>query len=75
MLGRRCKLTGFVQQVSIYFWRIISDSEAYNQDVVDTCVNRFCEMVKFWSIGLKKPWFERLAEFMASSSAPSIPVL
>lgn len=30
LLGRRCKLTNFTTQVSLYFWKIVSDSEAYN---------------------------------------------
>lgn len=30
MLGRICKLTDFSQKVSMYFWRIICDSETYN---------------------------------------------
>jgi len=38
-------------------------------------VTKFAEMIKYWPIGLKKPFFEQLAEFMASSAAPTIPVL
>lgn len=47
MLGRRCKLTSFLSQISFHFWRIISDSEAYNQEVLDCCVQKFAEMIKF----------------------------
>jgi hypothetical protein len=32
-------------------------------------------MIKYSSIGLKKPFFQQLAEFMETSTAPTIPVL
>ena len=32
-------------------------------------------MIKYASIGLKKPFFQQLAEFMEGSTAPTIPVL
>jgi hypothetical protein len=35
MLGRCCKLANFSAQVSMYFWKIISDSESYNQELLD----------------------------------------
>ena len=65
----------FSNQVSFYFWKIIQDSGPYNQELLDCCVTKFAEMIKYWSIGLKKPFFEQLATFMASSEAPTIPVL
>ena len=47
----------------------------YSQELLDCCVTKFAEMIKYWSIGLKKPFFDQLATFMASSSAPTIPVV
>ena len=38
-------------------------------------MTKFAEMIKYWSIGLKKPFFEHMATFMAESTAPTIPVL
>ena len=77
MLGRQCKLTNFSQQVSNYFWQIVSNSEPYNEETLDRCVNKFSEMVKYQSMGLKKPFFGKLAEFMRRSSndRPTIPLL
>ena len=57
MLGRRARLTNFGAKVSLYFWKIISASEPYNQELLDCCVNKFAEMIKYWSIGQKKPFF------------------
>ena len=75
MLGRRCKTADFSSQVSDYFWQIIKDSEAYNQEALDCCVTKFAEMIKFKAIETKKPFFEHLTVFMAESTAPTIPVL
>ena len=75
MLGRRCKVAEFNGKVSMYFWRIISDSEVYSQEVLDCCVTKFSEMSRYWTIALKRPFFEALVTFMRSASAPSIPVM
>ena len=75
MLGRRGKLIEFTNRVSFYFWSIIQDSQAYNQEFLDCCVEKFAEMIKYWSINLKKPFFLQLAKFMSSSSAPTIPIV
>lgn len=75
MLGRICKLTDFSQKVSMYFWRIICDSDAYNQELLDQCVSKFSQMIKYSSIGIKKPFFLQLSEFLKNSTAPTIPVL
>ena len=61
--------------MSLYFWKIISDSDVYNEEVLDCCVSKFAEVIKFWSIGLKKPFFEHLVQFLKESSAPTVPVL
>jgi len=47
MLGKRCKISSFIGQISQHFWRIISDSEPFNEEVLDCCVQKFAEMVKF----------------------------
>lgn len=43
--------------------------------MLDCCVSKFAEVIKFWSIGLKKPFFEHLVQFLKESSAPTVPVL
>ena len=75
MLGRRSKVLNFEHQISLFFWSIIKDSESYNQELLDCCVTKFADMIKYNSINLKKPFFEHLATFMAESTAPTIPVL
>lgn len=75
MLGRRCKLASFTNEVSLYFWSILSDSEAYSQEVVDCCITKFSDMIKYSSINTKKPLFQKFVQFMTESKAPTLPVL
>ena len=75
MLGRRSKVLNFENQISLFFWSIIKDSESYNQELLDCCVTKFADLIKYNSINLKKSFFEHLAVFMAESTAPTIPVL
>ena len=60
----------------MFFWRYISNSEAYNLEVVDSCVNKFADMIKYWAINHKQPFFAGLVLFLKNNSAgPTIPVL
>lgn len=60
-----------------YFWQIMSNSEPYSEEILDRCVTKFSEMVKYSSMAMKKPFFGKLAEFMRRSTneRPTIPLL
>ena len=75
MLGRRCKTPEFTNQVSIYFWRIISNSEDYSQEVLECCITKFAEMSKYWPIGPKKPFFDALVTSLKANVTPTVPML
>ena len=75
MLGRRAKTIVFQSQVSNYLWQIITNSADYDLELLDCCVTKFAEMIKYWTIGMKKPYFEQLSVFLSQSQAPTIPVL
>lgn len=51
------------------------DSDSFNQDVLDSCIENFTDMIKFYQIEYKEPFFKELSSFLAESSAPTIPVL
>jgi hypothetical protein len=52
-LGRHSKDQDFKSKVTTFFWNIICDSDQYKDDLVQNCINKFCEMVKVWEMKLK----------------------
>lgn len=49
-LGKFGKHLELNQQVSEFFWRIICESDQYNDELLQACITKFGDMVKFWSI-------------------------
>lgn len=56
-LGKYGKSDDFKEEVSQYFWRIICNSDLYKDDLVNSCITKFCEMVKHWDIEKKYDLF------------------
>ena len=61
--------------MSGFFWKIICETESFNQDLLENCITRFSEMVKLWSVDLKKPLFEKLAEKLGNPVGSVIPLI
>ena len=49
-LGKYCKNADFMAKVSEFFWKIISDSDNYNDELITNCISKFSDMVKYWSL-------------------------
>lgn len=49
-LGKYCKNVEFQAKVSEFFWKIISESDKYNDEVIQNCISKFSEMVKYWTL-------------------------
>ena len=49
-LGRQAKDQEFRSKISMFFWRYISNSAGYNLEVVDTCVTKFADMIRYQPI-------------------------
>lgn len=74
-LGKYCKNADFQKQVSEFFWKIISESDQYNDEVIQNCITKFSEMIKYWSLAQKKPFFDRLAVQVQNTENSSLPLL
>ena len=73
-LGKYAKENEFKEQVTQYFWTIICNSETYKEDLVNNCITKFCEMVKYWDLKAKHDFFVGLSKNLAEnkSSIPSL---
>ena len=76
MIGRASRDETLRNKIGAFFWSYITSSKSNNIEVVDKCVTKFAEMIKFWSLDLKQPLFAELVSFMKANTAVSaIPVL
>jgi len=73
-LGKYSKDLTFKTRVTEFFWDIICDSDNYKEELVNNCINKFCEMVKFWDMRSKHDFFVGLAKNLAENRS-SIPTL
>ena len=54
--GKYCKSESFKQELSEFFWRIIADSDQYNAELLQNCITKFADMVKYWTLEQKQPF-------------------
>ena len=62
-------------QVAEFFWKIIADSDLYNDELLQSCILKFAEMVKYWTLDQKRPYFDRLPEALKNTKNSVIPML
>lgn len=74
-LGRYCKDEEFKNKVCNFFWDIISNSTGYNAEIIENCLNKFCEMVKYWEVKQKAMFFNKINDAMLKFDSPVIPIL
>ena len=74
-LGKYGKDVNFQTKVSDFFWRIITDSGKYKDELLENCISKFAEMIRYWSIEKKEPFFNQLSEQLKKTENSAIPVL
>lgn len=74
-LGRYSKSYEFSNKTSEFFWKIITDSDEHKQDLIENCINKFSDMIKYKSMDDKKPYFDKLVPQMSESRSSAVPVI
>ena len=59
-MGKSAKSLEFLQKIVEFFWHIVVNSENYKEELVENCLSKFAEMVKYWSLDKKKVIFANL---------------
>ena len=49
-LGKYGKNADLQVKVSEFFWKIITESDQYNDELLQSCITKFAEMVKYWTL-------------------------
>ena len=63
-IGRYTQDTEFKNRLAEFFWRIIAESNDVNEELLENCITKFAEMIRYWTLEQKKPFFDRLPEQM-----------
>lgn len=74
-IGKYCKSADFQQKISNFFWSIVIDSDKYKNELIDNCISKFAEMIKYWSLDHKKPFFTGLVAELKDTSKAALPIL
>lgn len=69
------KDSGFQENVAGFFWDVIVQSGSKNLELVDSCIQKHREMVRYWSLEQKMAMFLRLVDCIAAPETPSLPCL
>ena len=73
-IGRFGQDDGFKNKLAEFFWRIVVSAEDCDEELLTSCIEKFTDMVKYWSIEQKKPFFDRFtAEIQNANDA--LPVI
>ena len=59
-MGKFSRSSEFTIKTSEFFWSIITDSEQYKPELIDNCIAKFSDMIKYQSMEKKKPYFDKL---------------
>lgn len=74
-LGRFCRNNDFQNQISEFFLRIINNSDDYNSEVIEICINKFADMIKFHTLEKKMPYFNQLIGQLQNTQSSALPVI
>jgi hypothetical protein len=58
-----------------FFWKIIAESNEVNEELLENCITKFAEMIRYWTLDQKKPFFARLPEQMKKTEFAALPIL
>ena len=74
-LGRSCRDSDFQAQISEFFLRIINNSDDYSPVVIENCIDKFADMIKFHSLDRKLPYFNQLVSQLQNTESSALPVI
>ena len=49
-------------KVGAFFWNVICNSDECKEDLVNSCITKFCEMIKYWELARKVQYFNDLTQ-------------
>ena len=65
----------FQERVAEFFWNLIVKSGSKNRELIDSCSQKYRDMVRYWALERKKECFVQLTKILALEETPTIPCL
>jgi hypothetical protein len=69
------KDSGFQEKVAQFFWELIVSKDSKNLELVDNCIQKYRDMVRYWILEKKQDMFVGLLKCISDPATPSIPCL
>ena len=67
-MGRFSRSTEFQAKTGLFFWQIITNSDDHKAELIQNCISKFCEMIKFSSVESKRKYFDKLVTQLQSGN-------
>ena len=77
-LGKYSKHEGesdFQERVAQFFWDIVLDADTKNLELINSCTQKYRDMVRYWSIEKKQGLLQKLVKAMLSQETPTLPAM
>ena len=74
-LGRYSKSYEFTNKTGQFFWRIITDSDEHKGELIEVCINKFSDMIKYQSMEKKQPYFDMLVSQLSEGRSSAVPII
>lgn len=65
-LGKNQTNADFKAKTSAFFWDIITKPDLHKAELIENCTAKFAQMVQYWPLDQKKPYFDKLVECLKS---------
>jgi hypothetical protein len=69
------KDSSFQEKVAEFFWELIVSKDSKNLELVDNCIQKYRDMVRYWILEKKQEMFVKLLKCISDPATPSIPCL
>jgi hypothetical protein len=69
------KESGFQEKVAQFFWALIVSPDTRNTELIDNCVQKYRDMVRYWDLDQKRDMFVRLQACLRDPASPALPCL
>ena len=74
-LGKFSSSAEFTAKTSNFFWSIITDSDEHKADLIENCIGKFADMIKFQSMEKKLVYFDKLVSQLRDGRSSAVPVI
>jgi hypothetical protein len=69
------KEANFQERVAQFFWGLVVSPDTKNTELLDNCIQKYRDMVRYWDLSRKQDMLKRLQEGVKDHKTPTLPTL